>query len=995
MTQSLIRLFVVLFLCLARPAGLMAQLPATLRFDNIGITEGLSQSTINEIVQDRQGYIWISTEDGVNRYDGYQFRIFRYEENNMHSLPNSRVYAMHEDQEGNLWFVCMNGIGVYRPSTNTFDRIAYPQPTVSFRHTPRIMETAHELLVGEDRALYRINKQTRRLSQTDLLLPGDDPYVLCKYNETTLLFTRNSQELYTYDLATRKSHPYPLPCSLDHIGGIKRIAPARLLVFGRHSFVIYDTLRKTCAPYMSFKDFELYRSAVFDNNGLLWMGTNEGLLRIDTQTTQYTLFRNVPSDPLSLAGNTIRCILKDRSGILWIGTNEGGISRLVFNKFKFTSISRLGGNVPGYMDKGVLSFAEDDQDNMWMGSEVGSINICNSTMQQITRLHASSGCDLGANYILGLIIRNGTLYYGHDDGVGMISVQTRQRTGDALVQRDCYIHKFYNDSRGRLWACAGPNLYKLDPARNKFERYPLPFPTKYLDDLIEDDQHNLWLGMTPGLVKFNTETGKFTDYGAKFPQLIALSGSVAAFSKDRQGKIWMGVNERGLLEYLADKDSFRVHGTAEGLPDLVVYASACDTFNRVWLSTNAGISCFDPQKNTFTNYHMSDGLQSNEFNGRAVYKDHKARLWFGGVNGCSIIDPAHIYINKAPPHPQITSFKVFEKERDYYDALVHHQPLRIREADNYFTIEYSAMDYTNAAENKYRIKLEGFDQDWRPLSKAHTVSYTNLDAGHYTFKVIAYNNDGIPAEHVLELPIYIVPPFWKTGWFYTLMVLVIVASAYSFYRYRINELKKEIRLRTTIASDLHDDVGATLSSIKMLSAILEPKIGAEHTEARGLVSTISSRAATTLEAMSDIVWSINPKNDELENVVLRMKTYTAELLDDTDIDYRFRIAPELGHLKLNQQQRKETYLIFKEALNNILKYAAADKIEISLVRNAHHFTLQLQDNGKGFDPQQTTASLSGNGLKNMHQRAAAIGAVLDIQSSPGQGTLVALRVPIP
>jgi two-component sensor histidine kinase/streptogramin lyase len=733
----------------------------------------------------------------------------------------------------------------------------------------------------------------------------------------------------------------------------------------------------------------------FDAKGFFWLGTGNGLLCVDTGTLQYRPFVSDPSNSFSLAGSYIISLCLDRSGILWIGTNDGGLSKLSYNRFKFASPLSSRGSAPGLAGKAAIAIEEDGNGRMWLGTESGNITIYDPATGAISRCDHSTGCELLTNsYILTLFYANGIMYCGHGDGVDAIAVSSGKILAHPLVEEGAVVKRIIQDSGGRLWALGAARLYKYSRQASAFLPGQLPKVNGRFQTMIEGGDHKLWISGDGGLLCYNTATGVTVDYTSKFPDRFN-SGLTMGLCKDMSGNIWVGTCGLGLQRYDAGTDSFVLYG-AEGMANDDIYVLLSDASGQIWMSTNAGISCFDQRTRTFKNFNTSDGLLSNEGIGRAAKKDSRGLMWFGNTAGVNVIDTTGISVNAIPPIPHITGFKVFDKDVPFQNMIRQHGELRLKPGDNYFTIEYSAMDYTQPEENTYRIMLEGFDQDWRMLSKAHSVSYTNLDGGHYTFKLIAYNSDGVPSASPLVLPIYIAPHFYKTWWFYLLVALLIAGSAYAFYRYRINALKKELALRTAIAADLHDDVGATLSSIKMLSSVLKAKLNGNLTDARTMIDTINTRAATTLEAMSDIVWSINPKNDAGEHLIQRMKTYAAEMLDETEIGYRFKVDEGLDKLRFSQHARKEIYLIYKEALNNAIKYADATRIEFTVGRSNQQFTLQVSDNGKGFDRDQLVATTKGgNGLKNMEIRARDMGASLKFTTTGGGGTTVSLSMPLP
>jgi signal transduction histidine kinase len=306
------------------------------------------------------------------------------------------------------------------------------------------------------------------------------------------------------------------------------------------------------------------------------------------------------------------------------------------------------------------------------------------------------------------------------------------------------------------------------------------------------------------------------------------------------------------------------------------------------------------------------------------------------------------------------------------------------------TFNFTALNFSNAFLNQYAYKLDGFDEDWIYCGNTQSATYTNLDGGTYTFHVKGANNDGTWNEEGTRAIIHVYPPFWRTWWFYTLCVFAIAGILYSLYRIRINQLIRLQNIRSRIARDLHDDIGSTLSSINMISSMADRRKEAGKKSAE-LFSTISSASSQALELMNDIVWSINPKNDRLEMILIRMRQYASEILEAADIPFTIEMDEHSRHILLPLEIRKDFYLIFKEAINNIAKYSHASHVNIRLHFHNHIVTLVIKDDGRGFDP---TGTFYGNGLKNMQARASQLGGEVAVTSSPGSGTTIQLKIPL-
>lgn len=380
-----------------------------------------------------------------------------------------------------------------------------------------------------------------------------------------------------------------------------------------------------------------------------------------------------------------------------------------------------------------------------------------------------------------------------------------------------------------------------------------------------------------------------------------------------------------------------------------------------------------------TVFNKQDGIENLLSDAMAVDGN---TVSFGSRGVIYNIDPGKITKNGAAPDVLITGLRVFDKDYDINASAT----VQLDYNQNYFTFDYLALNYTQSHLNKYAYKMVGLDKKWNYVGSRRYVSYANLDEGSYTFLVKACNNDGVWNNKPAKFTLIILPPFWHRWWFFLLAFAITTGAVYSLYVYNIKQLKIRLLMRDKIARDLHDDIGSTLSGINIFSNIALQKLGFEQ-PARELVEKISDKSQKSLEALSDIVWSIDTRNDDMDDFVMKANEYLS-VLDAQGIGYDFSISPEAGQVKLGMVIRRELYMVFKEAVCNALKYAGCSFIKICLSRQKDTFTLLVNDNGKGFD---TAAASSGNGLYNMKQRAQKMNGTLSIDSAVGKGTTVTLK----
>ncbi len=391
---------------------------------------------------------------------------------------------------------------------------------------------------------------------------------------------------------------------------------------------------------------------------------------------------------------------------------------------------------------------------------------------------------------------------------------------------------------------------------------------------------------------------------------------------------------------------------------------------------------------------MNDGLPDNKMIPFAAYKDVDGKIFFGSQQGGVLyFDPSNLRDNDFAPPVYITDLKLFNKSIHPFDAdSILKSPVEITKEiilpynKNDISFEFAALNYFHPEKNQYQYKLENYNNDWISTDAGRRyANYTNLNPGKYMFKVRASNNDGKWNPKETSLIIIITPPFWQTWWFRSLVALAAVALVYGIYRYRLQQVLRLQNIRNRIAADLHDDIGSTLNSISVYSEVAK-KDKAGKTQALEMIGESSRKV---IDSMSDIVWTINPDNDSFERIILRMRSLSYNLLRVRQIDFSFRADENLNDLKLSLEERRNFYLIFKEALNNLVKYSNAKRASVLLSKNASRITLQIRDDGIGFD---TKKKYNGNGLINMQKRSKEINAELHIESGEGIGTSIQLKL---
>ncbi len=1009
----------------------------TLRFKRLTTAEGLSENSAYCLLTDRRGFLWVGTQEGLNRYDGTGFRVFRADARASGSLASGFILSLAEDGAGRLW-VGTGGGGVarYDPVTEHFQ---------VFRAEPG----ANKLPSDFVRAVL-VDRQGHVWVGTEA--------GLCRFDPKTGTFRRyppraNSRE--TSSLDNRLNAIHSLAQTPD--GRVWAGSGAGQLLRVEEATQTLEVAWKPLATEASGAPDVGQRAITVllpDRNWRLWIGTEgDGLRAFEPANGRLKTFRPTPGIPGGLPAAGVRSLLRDRSGTLWVGTT-GGLAQLNTAQETFTSYRHnTGFPATSLPDDAVLALAQDRTGQMWVATESGLASFTNQvgafarvsgidadvwaiapdrtaghlwvgTESQGALLLAPDGTltptPLGSGGLPSPFVRalwpdpaTGTVWVGmQSSGLAAYDPATqrirrfRHDPRDSTSLADDYVRAIGPDRSGQLWVSTEGGLSCLNPATGhgrSFRNRPTDstsLPSNYVRQAYEDQRKRVWVATGGGGLALldAARKGRFTTFRHRPADSTSLpSNFVRVIHQDKRGRIWLGT-EGGGLACLVDSrppGRFRIWRAKEGLPANVVYAILEDGGGFLWLSTNRGIARFDPRTGIFRRYDARDGLVRDEFNAGAYARRADGHLYFGGPGGLLAFHPDSLRPNRLVPPVVLTGVRLFDQPLRLPDtAIGARRVLRLRPDQNFLTFEFAALNLRLPDKNRYAYRLRGLDDRWLDIGNRHEAPFTNLSPGTYTFEVKGANNDGVWNEQGATLRILIPPPWYRAWWFRLALVLAFLTLLWAAYRVRVNQLLALEQVRHGIARDLHDDMGSTLSSISILSQIATQ----HHSHGRaeqvaGLLDQIGESSGRMLDSMDDIVWAINPAHDGLEDVTTRMRIFASDVLEARGIDFTFSVAPEVLLMRLEMRARREFFLLFKEAVNNLAKYARCEHARIALTSSQRHLILTVEDDGVGFDP-TAPARGGGNGLTNMRARANALRATLDFQTALGKGTTVSLRVPM-
>ncbi len=965
---------------------------AQYRFDHWTTDNGLPQNSVNSILQTRDGYLWLTTFDGLVRYNGAQFTVFNH--TNTSAITNQRFDFLYEDREGNLWIKSEDGSLIrYRDGRFTAYSAQQGLPQDKIHRLGVMLDGTAIVETAKGMARFR-NERFEAVASDPLGFESMAGY--CNFSPasgaTKTVWYRQGTELRRVSGGRMTS--YQAPPGTDQlyedrqgrlwIGFWDKEGLAVLEGDTLHSYTVKDGL--PAAAVEAFCE---------DRTGTLWFGTHGGGL-VRFRDGKFTTFDNRHG----LSGNNIRAIFEDREGIIWIGTADTGLMRMT------PQIISTYSEKDGMVGRAFYPILQDRAGDIWIGN-AGLHRFSNGkftyypvkspsqTSKQRYSTIRSLFEDSTGKLLLGgsgtglAVYQNGTFRY--DAAVlsraPLVIYQDRQGAfwlgfnGELFREKDGvkeqfdgkdglqgYVQQIYEDRRGRLWICTYSGLAEYVGGRLRFLTERDGLSSNHIRAIHEDSDGVLWIGTYDGgLNRF--KDGRFTRYTTMEGMF---SNGVFSILEDRRGNFWMGSNQgihrvrRQQLNELADGKLARIDATA---------------------------------------YGAADGMLSTECNGGrypSAIKARDGRLWFPTLNGVAVVDPEAISFNPMPP------LVVVESVRLDRAALDFHQPIAIQPGQAQLEIEYAGLSFIKPEHVRFRYRLEGLDKDWIEAGNRRVAYFSHLPAGNYTFHVIAANSDGVWNETGARLAVTVYPPFWQTGWFVLLACLSSLMLIVLLYRARIRKLKhaqaaqeafarqllaSQEGERKRIAAELHDGLGQNLLVIKNWATLAKRALEPDS-KARSPIEEVTTAAARTVEEVREIAHNLRPYHLEEIGLTDAIAAMVERVAEASGIHFTTQMDT-LGTW-LSPEAEINLYRVIQECLNNIVKHAQATAAEISIRQHAQNLVVVIKDNGLGFDLAQVLNRKDrGFGLAGLAERVRLLGGKETIQSEPGKGTAITITLNLP
>jgi ligand-binding sensor domain-containing protein/signal transduction histidine kinase/DNA-binding response OmpR family regulator len=808
------------------------QVKNVVQFTHLTTANGLSQSSVVCILKDRYGFMWFGTQDGLNKYDGYKFKVYRNNPADKKSIPNNNIRCMLEDHAGNLWVGTVGGgLALYDRNTDSFIAVGSTDKgdeKIGTKIIKAIYEDKQQnLWVGTVSGFNQYDPAVKKL------VPHAFQYaqvenINCIYEDSRenlwigTLFGLNRWNKRTNTFKHFSADGQVGSISATNVNTVYEDKAGNVWIGTVDGLNLYDDKTETFKAYQ--KDLQnpsglrdnVIRALCNAGDGKLWVATELALELFDPIRNTFTHFQQSTKDVRSLSSSSISSLLVDDQGILWVGTYAKGINKYDKNQFKFNLYKNFGTDALNINANIVTSFSEVPNGDIWIGTDGTGLYRWAPHSNKFEAFNPAAK----ENYFASLSVlcmklsrQKDVLWVGtYDEGMARINLSTKVKTyyragngADKLNNQSVYA--LLEDKKGNIWiGTNGGGVNVLNPATNQITHLVLKVgkhknSANHIRAFYEDAKGNIWIGtIAHGVIVYNPATGLYKAYNKAANNL----GSDAVFSiaGDSKGNIWVGTMGGGLCLFNPAHDNFTRFTESQGLANNIVNSIIEDKFGCLWLSTDKGISCFNPAKKTFKNYTSASGLQSNEFSIGAGYKLSNGEMIFGGLEGFNVFMPGSLKDNPNIPPVVITDFQLFNKpvpitpdKPPLSQNINTNREITLAYDQSVFTIEYAALGYTVPERNMYAYTLEGFDTGWNYVGTERKTTYTNLDPGTYTFRVKASNNDGLWNEKGTTLKIVILPPFWKTTWAYLFYIAAVATGLYLLYR--------EIESREKLKSEVH------------------------------------------------------------------------------------------------------------------------------------------------------------------------------------------------
>ena len=988
MMKKALLLIIIIFCVTATRAA------RSLPFLKYQVENGLSHNTVWCVLQDSYDFMWYGTSDGLNCFDGKNFRIFRSNSQDKNSIGNNFIQSLYEDEQHNIWVGTNRGLYFFERKTESFSFFSEKTEDgvlISSSVSKIIKSKSGEFwfaTLGQGVFIY--NPKSKVLIQNstyssfvESLLQTPDGNVFATSRQNGLIcFNAKGKYLRSY-----------IPFSANGLNNIEISALCyqnntlwfNVGTYGFYKLDIRNGLMKSVVDDFVSSSVSNVRCIFPYSASQLWVGGDNGLYMFDINTERFTRLDD-PLNPKSLTDQSVCDIARDREGGMWISTYFGGVNYLSKDSKPFEHFfpQYQAGSISG---KAISQFCEDPSGNIWIATEDGGLNYFNpQTKSSVVYKPAGAKNSISYHNIHSLLLDQNKLWIGtFSRGIDVLDLRTgsfknyQHRRDDSKSVCDNAIYALQRTSLGDIYVGTAWGLSKYDRISDSFSIVDEVGPMVHVFNMLEDSKGYLWVATyNAGVFRLNLKTNKWDNYTHDPNNYRSVSGnSVIALFEDSRHTMWFGTEGGGLCSFDYKSSKFSSFDPDNKLlPNPVIYAIQQDEFENFWIASNAGLVRINPytKKNRLV-FTKADGLQSNQFNFRSSLKARDGKMYFGGINGFNAFYPKNFTQNSYVPKVRIVDFRLFNKRVNVTDdnspltaPVYDSEEVILKYNQNTFSVSFAALSYQSPEKNQYMYMLEGADKTWNVVENGNnTASYTNLAPGRYTLRVKGSNNDGLWNEQETVLKIRVLPPFWKSGFAYFIYLIVLLAVAYWLYKrwlyrlgkaneerikgYREKQERESYLSKINFFTNISHEIRTPLSLIKLpLEQIILSGDGDEKT--KGFLATMNKNTDYLLNLINQLLDF--RKTEEME-FHLHLKLYSINDLLKEAYE-RFKHAVELKDLSFSialpeadvkSAVDKEAFnKIVSNLLSNALKYANTS-VEMKLVTFDNQFEIQISDDGKG------------------------------------------------
>ncbi len=766
------------------------------------------------------------------------------------------------------------------------------------------------------------------------------------------------------------------------------------------------------------------------DSGKILIGTKAGgLLEFDPRLSRFRRIDAVNESGRGLAQHRLNAVLKDRAASVWIGTEDAALFKSTVKKFRHHRAEEL----HGLTNNDIRSLCEDREGALWLGTADGLFAYDRAHSRYTHFKHdPRNPKSLSGNSVTSVYEDEAGVLWIATWGAGLNRFERATKTfahyrydpKDSASLSGDNLRTITGDHRGKLWiATTGNGLNCFDPHTGRTRRYqqdindPHSLPANDVFHLYVDRAGILWAGTAlGGLAQFDAAGQRFNNFTYNPSDTSGLPNkTINHIYEDGDGRLWLGTYSGGLCRMQRNPDgriTFVHYTVDDGLSSNMIQGIVQDDDGIFWISTNNGLSRFDPRRprgQQFRNYTVADGLQGKLFNRNALCRSRNGEIFFGGVNGFNSFLPREVKDHEYSPPVFLTQFKTLDQPMRFAKPLASLDRIALSHKQNFFSFEFVALDFDNAANIRYAYKMEGLNNEWIDCGTRRYASFTNIDPGEYVFRVKATNGDGIWSANEAVMRIGIAPPFWRTWWFYLASLGATLLAAYVLFQYRLRaQVKKSLELervrlferekvREQIARDYHDEMGHKITKVALFTELITRNvngIAAELKEHLGKV--VEASQSLSLDAR-DFIWALNPEKDSLYEMCLHLQEFGNALFEEAEVNFQMQgLSEELSGVKLNMEWKRHLTLLFKEGMNNALKHARCKNVVLEIGVQNGILQMALFDDGVGLAHVNGHArNGNGAGLENMKRRAQLLHGHFEISSAEGKGTMIRFASKIP